>query len=400
MSSSGRRAFPNYYQHYAPSRIIAGCDALRRIPAALQQLGCSSAMVVTDKGVMAAGLISHIEAAFQGSGCRLAHIFDESPPDSSNVAAQRLAGLFREYRCDCFLAVGGGSALDTAKAANIVLSEKTDDLLSIQGAENIEADLIPMIAVPTTAGTGSEVTRAAIIYNEHKGVKMLFGADKLYPSVAVLDPRMTATMPPQITAATGLDALTHAMEAYINLQKNPIDDLYAKTAVELIAAYLVRAVENGGEDMEARLGMANAALFAGVAFSNAMVGVVHSLAHACGSVCHIPHGTANGILLPWGLEFNLPAAAPFIAELSGPLGAAATVLDPREQAKVTIQLVRNLELRLNTICGLPLTLQDAGVTADKLPLIARAALNDGCLIYNPIDVTWNDALEILQKAFR
>lgn len=390
---------PNYYQHYSPGRIISGFDALKKIPAEMERLGCSRAMVVTDKGVAAAGLIAYIEEAFIGAGSSIAHIFDESPPDSSNVAVNKLARLFKEHACDLFLAVGGGSALDTAKAANIVISENTDDLLTMQGAENIEADLMPTIAVPTTAGTGSEVTRAAIIYNEDKKVKMLFGADKLYPTVAVLDPKMTATVPPKITAATGLDALTHAMEAFIGLQKNPIDDSYAKAAIELVATYLVRATENGAEDTEARLGMANASLFAGVAFSNAMVGVVHSTAHACGAVCHVPHGVANGILLPWCLEFNLPRVAPYIAELSGPLGAEPTYLYPFEQAKVTISLVRNLEKRLNEICGVPLRLRDAGVTEDKLPLIAKVALNDGCLLYNPLDVTYGEALQIMRNAF-
>ncbi len=173
----------------------------------------------------------------------------------------------------------------------------------------------------------------------------------------------------------------------------------AKAAIELIAKYLIRATENGKEDMEARLGMANAALFAGVAFSNSMVGVVHSTAHACGAVCHVPHGMANGILLPWCLEFNLPRVAPYIAELSGPLGAEPTYLDPYEQAKVTIRLVRNLEQRLNEICGLPLRLRDAGVTEDKLPIIAKVAVNDGALMYNPLDVSYDEALGILRKAF-
>jgi len=390
---------PNYYQHYCPARIISGYDALQRIPSEMERLGCRRAMVVTDKGVVAAGLIRHIEEAFTGSSCTLAHVFDESPPDSGTVAVSSLAKLFTENTCDLFLAVGGGSAMDTAKAANIVISEKVHDLLGMQGAENIEADLVPTIAVPTTAGTGSEVTKAAVIFNEEKQVKMLFVSDKLYPTVAVLDPVMTATVPPRITAATGLDALTHAIEAFINLQKNPVDDSYARAAIGLIARYLIRATENGAEDKEARLGMANAALFAGVAFSNSMVGIVHSTAHACGALCHVPHGMANGILLPWCMEYNLPRVAPRIAELSGPLGMEPAYLDATEQARVTIRLVRNLEQRLNELCGLPLRLRDAGVTQEKLPLIAKVAINDGSLSYNPLDASYDDMLDILKKAF-
>lgn len=390
---------PNFYQHYCPGRIIAGYDALKKIPSLMDRLGCKTAMVVTDKGVVAAGLIKHVEAAFEGADCSIAHVFDESPPDSSNIASNKLAGLFKGYKCDLFLAVGGGSALDTAKGANIVISQKSDDLLNIQGAENIEADLLPTIAVPTTAGTGSEVTKAAVIYNEEKKVKMLFSADKLYPTMAVLDPKMSATVPPKITAATGLDALTHSIEAFINLQKNPIDDAYAVAAIELIAKYIVRATENGASDMEARFGMANAALMAGAAFSNSMVGIVHSLAHACGAVCHVPHGLANGILLPWSLEYNLPRVAEYIGQLCEPLGCEQTGSDPLEQARLTIRAIRDLEERLNGVCGLPLRLKDAGVAGDKLPMVARVAVNDGCLMYNPLEVGYEDALRVLRNAF-
>jgi alcohol dehydrogenase len=390
---------PNFYQHYSPGRIIAGYDALKKIPSLMDRLGCKTAMVVTDKGVVAAGLIKYVEEAFEGADCSIAYVFDEAPPDSSNLASNKLADLFKQHKCDLFLAVGGGSALDTAKGANIVISQKSDDLLNIQGAENIEADLLPTIAVPTTAGTGSEVTKAAVIYNEEKKVKMLFSADKLYPTMAVLDPKMTATVPPKITAATGLDALTHSIEAFINLQKNPIEDAYAVAAIELIAKYIVRATENGASDQEARFGMANAALMAGVAFSNSMVGIVHSLAHACGAVCHVPHGMANGILLPWALEYNLPRVAEYIGQLSRPLGCEQSCEDPVEQAKVTIRLIRELEQRLNEVCGLPLRLRDAGVTGDKLPMVARVAVNDGCLMYNPLDVHYEDALRVLRNAF-
>ncbi len=390
---------PNYYQHFCPGKIIAGYDALNKLPEEMQRLGCKRAMVVTDKGVAGVGLIKHVETAFKGKAEKIVHVFDEAPPDSSNRAANKLARLFTDNDCDIFIAVGGGSAMDTAKGANIVICGNTDDLLELQGAENIDFDMKPVIAVPTTSGTGSEVTRAAIIYNEEKSVKMLFGADKLYPDAAVLDPRMTATVPPKITAATGMDALTHAVEAYIDLQKNPIDDTYARTAIELIAKYLVRATEKGAEDLEARLGMAVAANFAGIAFSNAMVGVVHSTAHACGAVCHVPHGVANAILLPWCLEYNMDKVAPYIAELSGPLGADPEYLEPEEQARITVQLIRNLLARLSDISGLPIRLRDAGVTEDKLPLIARTAINDGCLFYNPEEVTFEDALSILKKAY-
>jgi len=389
---------PHYYQHFCPVKILSGHNALSNIPYEMDILGCRRAMVVTDKGVVDAGLINLVREAFAGSDKEIGCVFDEAPPDSSNRLVNKLARLFEKEMCDCFLAVGGGSALDTAKGANIVISEGTDDILSLQGNEIIKKDLLPMIAVPTTSGTGSEVTKVAVIYNEEKNVKMAFVSDRLYPRVAVLDSRMTMTVPPKLTAATGMDALTHAIEAYTCLQKNPIDDVFARAAIELIRKYLVRAVENG-RDEEARLGMANASLLAGIAFSNSMVGMVHAMAHACGGVCHVPHGVANAILLPYGLEYNIPGIPCYIAELSGMLGGSIEYLEEKEQAMVTVSLVRNLLSRLNRISGLPVRLSEAGVPEDKLPAIASATINDGAMAFNPLEVSYDEALEVLRKAY-
>lgn len=389
---------PHYYQHFCPVKILSGHNAVSNIPFEMDILGCRRAMVVTDKGVVNAGLINLVREAFADSDKEIGYVFDEVLPDSSNRLVNKLAKLFEKEKCDCFLAVGGGSALDTAKGANIVISEGTDDILLLQGNEIIKKELLPMIAVPTTSGTGSEVTKVAVIYNEEKNIKMAFASDRLYPRVAVLDSRMTMTVPPKLTAATGMDALTHAMEAYTCMQKNPIDDVFARAAIELIRKYLVRAVENG-KDEEARLGMANASLLAGIAFSNSMVGMVHALAHACGGVCHVPHGIANAILLPHGLEFNIQSIPRPIAELSGMLGGSIEFMEEKEQAMVTVSLVKNLLGRLNRISGLPVRLRDAGVAEDKLPAIASAAINDGALAFNPVEVSYDEALEVLKKAY-
>lgn len=389
---------PKYYQFCCPVKILSGAQAVANIPFEMSILNCKRAMIVTDKGVVNAGLIKIVKAAFGDKDREIGYVFDETPPDSSNRVVNKLAKLYDEKKCDCFVAIGGGSVMDTVKGANIVVSEGSDDLLKLQGVENIKNQLRPMIAVPTTAGTGSEVTKVAVIYNEEANCKMSFMSDKLYFNVAVIDPAMTATMPPKITASTGMDALTHAMEAYTCLQKNPIGDVFAKGAIEMIRKYLVRATENG-KDQEARLGMANAALLAGIAFSNSMVGMVHSLAHAAGGACHVPHGIANGIFLPWVLEYNSDRVPEFIAELSAPLGGTGEYLEPKEQAIVTVSLVRNLLVKLNQVCGLPIRLRDAGVTEDKLPVIAKLAINDGSLTYNPKDLTFEKALEIVKKAF-
>lgn len=389
---------PNYYQFYCPVKILSGQLAISNIPFEMTLLGCKRAMIVTDKGVVKAGLIDIVKSAFADSQMKIGRIFDEVPRDSSDKVANRIAQMFKTDRCDCFIAVGGGSALDSAKGANIVLSADSGNILDFQGADKITSDLQPLIAIPTTAGTGSEVTKVAVIYNETTKTKMSFVSDKLYPDLAVIDPRMTLTMPPMITAATGMDALTHAVEAYTCIQKNPIDDIHAKTAIDLIRRYLVRATEDG-KDTEARMGMANAALFAGIAFSNSMVGMVHALAHALGGVCHVPHGVANAILLPWGLDYNLHKVPEYIAELSELLGGARAYLEPLEQAEETISLIRNLLKKLNRISGIPEKLQDANVMEEQLPEAAEAAINDGALVYNPREVSYENALAVYRKAF-
>lgn len=389
---------PGYYEFVCPVKILSGNQALSNLPYEIELLGASQALVITDKGVVGAGLLDRVQAVFEGSDCAMAAVFDETPVDSSDQVVAQVAQLFRDAGCDCLVAVGGGSCMDTAKGANIMLTEETDDLLAFQGSERTTKPTKPFIAIPTTAGTGSEVTSAAVIANVSKCLKMSFVSVRLYPDVAILDPKMTLTVPPKLTAATGMDALTHAVEAYYCLQKNPVSDAYAMAAIRLIMDNLVPCVENG-DNADARLAMANAALLAGISFSNSMVGMVHSLAHGAGAVAHVPHGVANSIFLPWGVEHNIDKRADFIAELAPTMGIIPSSSDAKEQARAVVSTLRNLTARLNALCGLPLTLRDAGVSEDKLERIAKTAINDGSLAMNPEEVSYDEALEIIRKAF-
>ena len=387
-----------FFEFYCPVKIISGRLALANLPYEMEQLGARRAMVVTDRGVKGAGLMKYLENALEGSNCGMAAVFEDTPPDSSMSVVNQVAQLYRDKNCDCFVAVGGGSCIDTAKCANIVVSEGTGDLVDFQGADRIKKQLKPLLVVPTTAGTGSEVTLVAVIYDEKTNTKLAFTSDRLNPSVAILDPRMTLTMPPKITAATGMDALTHAVEAYYCLAKNPVSDAFAAAAVKLIMGNLVKCVRDGNDE-EARLAMANGSLLAGIAFSNSMVGVVHSLAHGAGGVVHIPHGVANAIFLPWGMEYNIGRRAEIIAELAPLLCGREAGGSAGERAAAAVRAVRDLAGKLNEICGLPLRLRDAGVKEDSLEAIAKAAINDGSLVYNPEEVTFEEALELLKKAW-
>jgi len=397
---------PEYYEFFNSVKVISGYKALETIPFELSRLGAKRPIIITDKGVAQAGLIKHVVDSFGGTDTVIGAVFDETPQDSSNVVVNQIAEIYRAQKCDSIIAVGGGSAIDTAKGVNIVITEDSDDLLKFMGNYRLNKPMKPFVVIPTTAGTGSEVTMVAVIANPEKNVKMVFTSELLLPKFAVLDPRMTMSMPPKITAATGMDAFTHAVEAFIGTQKNPISDAFAAAAMELIRNNIIKAVTDGG-NQDVRLAIANAALLAGLAFSNSMVGIVHAAAHATGGVCHVPHGIANSILLPYGLEFYIgksgksPKTKEYIEMLlmhvAGPEIYVQT--PPAERAAKSIATIKNITSELKKLCGLPVRLSEAGVTEDKLESIAKTALNDGALSFSPVEVSFEEALGVLKAAY-
>ncbi len=392
---------PSYYEFYNSCKIISGQKSLDNLPYELRFFNAERPLVITDKGVVAAGLIDHVINAFKSSDMTIGAIFDDVPPDSSANLVNTIAGVYRENKCDSFVAVGGGSPMDTAKGVNIVISEGSDRLMDFMGADMLTKPMRPFIAVPTTSGTGSEVTLAAVIADTDKGIKMPFVSQKLIASATILDPRMTITMPPHITAATAMDALTHAMEGYTCIQKNPMSDAYASAAVKMISEHLVRVVKNG-DDENGRLALANAATMAGAAFSNSMVGMVHSLGHATGGVCHVPHGVAMSIFLPFGLEYNMDKTGEYLAELLLPFGGVDEYVKtpPKKRAERLIELVRELQCELCDLCGLPMTLKAAGVAENDLEKIARVAIDDASITFNPEELDYDDALAVLKRAYQ
>jgi alcohol dehydrogenase len=388
-----------FFEYVCPVKIVSGRKALANLPYELAQLGSKKPMIITDKGVVAAGLIAKVKAAMVEFEGGISVIFDETPVDSSDKICDKAADIFRKNGCDALVAVGGGSAIDTAKGVNIVVSENTDDLLKYQGVDRISVSLKPLIVIPTTAGTGSEVTNVAVIVNVAAQVKMALMSNKLFPNVAILDPAMTMSLPPKLTAGTGMDALTHSVEAIYSLQGNPVSSALAAAAIKLVKANVVAAVKDGN-NVEARMGMADAALIAGMAFTNAMVGMNHALAHSCGAAAHIPHGVANAILLPYSMEYNIGKAAEKIAAIAPIISDDNLAgLDAKARAMKAVEGVRKLTSELNALCGMPIKLSEAGVKEDMLNHIADLAINDGALTYNPEEMDKNDALAVLKKAF-
>lgn len=391
---------PSYFEFHNPVKIVSGHKALDNLPYELGQMGVTRPLIVTDKGVVAAGLIQIVQEAFGSSGMTIGAIYDDVPPDSSVDVVNAIAEVYRTNGCDGLVAVGGGSPIDTAKGVNIVVSHDKGELKDYMGADRLTGPLKPLVVVPTTAGTGSEVTLVAVIADTRRNVKMAFVSRHLLPNLALIDPRMTLTMPAKITAATGMDALSHAMEAYTCLQKNPLSDAHATAAISLISRYLPVAVENG-EDATARLALANASCMAGAAFSNSMVGMVHALGHAAGAVSHIPHGVAMGIFLPHGLTYNLPERAKYIGELLLPFaGADIYAATPaKNRPERLLESLHTLQKALEKKCGLPMRLKDAGAREEHLEDIALKAINDGALMMNPKEMGIEDARAVLKKAF-
>ena len=391
---------PKYYEFCNPVKIISGRKALENIPFELESLQAKTPMIITDKGVTANGLLDLVLNSMKESGITIGIIFDETPNDSSVETVNKAAGLFREHFCDSLIAVGGGSVIDTAKGINIVVSEGTDDIMNLIGAERVTKPQFPLIAIPTTSGTGSEATMVSVIYNPVKVVKMAFTSYLILPRVAVLDPRMTLPLPQILTAATGMDALTHAIEAYSCLQKNPLSDAHAIAAITLIRDNLIEAVKNPKNE-DARFALANASMFAGAAFSNSMVGCVHGLGHAAGAVARVHHGTAMAILLPHVMKYNLSKASENYANLLLHLAGEDIFVKTNsiDRGTKAIETVHSLNYTLHELCNMPATLNQAGVQSNQLEEIAKTALGDGTMIFNPVEMGMDDALRVLQAAY-
>ncbi|AXY56049.1 iron-containing alcohol dehydrogenase [Acinetobacter chinensis] len=390
-----------YYEFFCPVKVIAGHAALEHIPFELASLGSKRPMIITDKGVRANNLLAPLEAAFESTNVEIGFVFDDVPPDSSLETVRAAAQAYRTNNCDAIIAVGGGSVIDTSKATNILVTEGGDDLLKYSGAHNLPKPLKPFFVIPTTSGTGSEVTMVAVVSDNQKHVKIPFASNYLMPNAAILDPRMTLTLPPHLTAMTAMDALTHAVEAYTCMAANPISDAYATAAIKKVCGSLFDVLDNPADE-HGRLELAQASTMAGIAFSNSMVGLVHSLGHALGAVAHLPHGLCMNLFLPYVLEYNKEVNGDKIGDLLLPLAGpdiyAQTPAHLRaDKAVSTILAMRD---RLFTLTKLPRTLSETGkVTEAQLDDVAEKALNDGSIIYNPKEANLEDLKNILKKAW-
>ena len=389
---------PEFFEFYNPTKVIYSPGIASDFKAELDLLGASKYFIVSDKVISDVGLVKKVVDGLESAGIRITGMFLDVPPNSEVKAVNKCAAQAKASGAEGLIAVGGGSVIDTAKAANILICEGGDLVADHSGAQTLTKPLNPLVAIPTTAGTGSEVTMVAVIYDEENSVKMAFTDKFLLPNLAVLDPEMTTSMSPRLTASTAMDAMTHAVEAYVGLQWSPVSDALASGAIELICGSIVQATRNGN-DIEARGSLLVASAMAGIAFSHSMVGCVHGMAHAVGGLCQVPHGIANAILLPHGLEYNFEEITEKLAKLASVMGEEVSGLSPNDRARKAIESVRKLTGKLNEMDALPLRLRDVGVPEERLPEIAEAAVMDGTSFYNPREVVAEEILVHLKNAY-
>ncbi len=374
--------------------VVCGPGEALCLAAHCASLGVERVLLVTDPGLLSIGLIGPVQNALDEAGVAVTLFAKvaEDPPEHVVLSAAETA---RNAQVDGVLAVGGGSSMDVAKVVAVLLGG-AQELSALYGVDQVQGSRLPLILVPTTAGTGSEVTPVAVI-TTGETTKAGVSSPVLLPDIAVLDAELTLGLPPKITAMTGVDAMVHAIEAYTSRhRKNPVSDTLAHSALALLGRHIRTAVHDGRQ-RDARGAMLLGAMQAGQAFANAPVAAVHALAYPLGGHFHIPHGLSNSLVLPSVLRFNLPDACGLYAELAEHVTGHAVTGSDEARADA---LVKGLEVLIADL-ALPATLSAAGVTEDALETLAQdAMLQQRLLINNPRDVTYDDALAIYRAAYR
>ncbi|MBK8598138.1 MAG: iron-containing alcohol dehydrogenase [Holophagales bacterium] len=374
------------------TRVVFGSGSSKDVREEVRALGCARAVIVTDS-VLATrtDVPGRIEKTL-GDSC--VGVFSDVVPDSGVHIVDAGAAFARERGADCIVSVGGGSAIDTAKGIAIVLKEG-GSLRDYEGFQVLKRPATPHVAIPTTAGTGSEVTYVAVIKDHEAHQKLLFGDYNIIPNTALLDPDLTVGLPPLLTAATGMDAMSHAVEAIHSQQNEPIADGLSLHAIRLIREFLPRAVADG-KDLVARGQMLIASNMAGAAFSNAQVGLVHAIAHTVGARYGIHHGLANSIVMPHVVRFNAVEVAATYRPVAAALGVAVDGLSDEACAELVAERLAALAAKT----GLPLTLSSQGVPESALEELAEATLADASIIYNGRTVLGaEELLEVYRAAF-
>ena len=379
------------YRWEMPTKIIFGTGSSRQAGEQLRLLGGKKALLVTDRGVEAAGVLFGIYEGLLSAGVAYA-LYNGVAPNPTITNVREAVALYEAEECDCLLGVGGGSAMDTAKAAGAVMNNPDVSIRDMEGTGHVPNPIPPLVAVPTTCGTGSEVTSAAVITDSERKYKIPILSPLLYPRVALVDGSLLTTLPGPVVAATGMDALCHAIESYTNLNTNPICDALDLQAIGIISKWIRPAVANG--NLEAMSYMVLAATIAGMAFPNTRLTIVHSMSQPVGGHYGVPHGVANAVLLPLVMEFNLLGNAERFGDVARAMGEDTTGLTAMEAARLSVMAVKEMSRDI----GIPENFKSYGVKEESIPALVEDSMKSGNVAVNPVRVTREALAAILRRS--
>lgn len=381
------------YEFFMPNINIMGFNSTSKIGEQAQNLGGTKALIVTDRPLLNAGIPSLIKELLQNSSIE-SIIWDGTNPNPTDKNVHNGVEAYLKNECNFIISVGGGSPHDCAKGIRMVV-DNGGQIKDYEGVNKIPKVKTPLIAINTTSGTGAELTRFAIITDTVRKVKMAIIDWRCTPNISINDPALTKQMPASLTAATGMDALTHAIEAYASTIATPITDSCALKAIELISKWLLPAFANGN-NIEARDKMVYAQTLAGIAFNNASLGAVHAMAHQLGGFYDLPHGVCNTILLPHICKFNLAANPERFATIAETMGENTYGMNEFEAAEKSIEAIQKLSKYLN----IPKNLSELGVKPDSIETMAHNALKDACISTNPRTLSLEDVVNIYKEALK
>jgi 1,3-propanediol dehydrogenase len=384
--------------------VIYGAGVLAEVGQAARRQGAAHVLVVSDRGVAEAGWTGEVLRHLAEAGVS-AQLWDGLTPNPKDHEVAAGCAAYTDGGCDVLVAVGGGSCIDAAKAIAVLATQAAqagqggaagqgNPIARYAGVGKVTGPLPPTVMVPTTGGSGSDVSQFCVVTDTERRLKVTIGARALVPDISVTDPRALLTVPHDITAYTAIDVLSHAVESYLSLAASFLTDAHALTAIRDVCEHLLPALDRPG-DLRPRDGLARASLQAGLAFSNALLGATHAISHQLGGMTDLPHGLLNAILLPHVMEFNAAAAPGRLADVAASMGVRTGLMTPPEAADAAIQTVRAFAGK----AGLPATLREIGVKFEQLDQVARNALGDAYIVTNPRPVSEADALAICQAAW-
>ncbi|UMZ72680.1 iron-containing alcohol dehydrogenase [Natranaerofaba carboxydovora] len=379
------------YDFLMPPVNLLGPGTAKEAGKRCKLLGAKKALVVTDDGMVKSGILDEVKGYIEKEGVETV-VFKDVEPNPKDKDVEAGLKVYQDENCDTIVTLGGGSAHDCGKGIGIVATHPKK-ITEYAGIETLENALPPIVSINTTAGTASEVTRHCVITNTDTDVKFVVVSWRNLPSVSINDPELMTSKPPALTAATGMDALTHALETYVSLGANPVTDAQAIQSMKLVSDWLRTAVYEGN-NIEARENMAYASLLAGMAFNNGGLGYVHAMAHQLGGLLDMPHGVANAVLLPHVERFNLSAKPERFADIAQIFGEDITGLSTRAAAEKAIEAIEQLSKDI----GIPSGLAELNVDKKHFDKMAEAALQDGNAFTNPIQGTKEDVVKIFENA--